>query len=59
MILVKYKGEIWDVLCPEDLVFPDGFIRNVLIKRGKKKVITHRNNIAILYSVSQGMDAFL
>lgn len=59
MILVKYKGEVWDVLCPKDLVFPNNCIRNVLIQRGKKKVITNRNNIKILYTVSEGIDAFL
>ena len=45
---VKFKGKIWKVICPKNLLFPPGIIRNALIQRDKKRVITNRNQIQIL-----------
>jgi hypothetical protein len=48
MIKVKYKGKIWKVLVPSDLTFPPGVIRNLLIERGTKRVITNMNQVSIV-----------
>ena len=59
---VLYKKKAWDVLCPEDLIFPpfikqiwdkidpehrNGVIQNVLIQYGKERVITPRSELKI------------
>ena len=48
MRLVKFKGKIWEVLCPINLEFPPGVIRNLLIERGNERIITNISKIKIM-----------
>ncbi len=50
MIKVKFRNKIWNVLCPENLKFPPGVIRNILIERGSKREITNIKQISIIKS---------
>ncbi len=56
---VKFKGKIWKVICPEELIFPPCTIRNVLIQRDKKRVITNINRIQILKNNFSSIDNYL
>jgi len=45
---VLYKNQEWNVLCPKNLEFPKdvkGILRNVLIEKGDKRIITHINEV--------------
>lgn len=55
---VKYKGKIWKVLIPKDLTFPPNCIRNVLIERGPKRVITNLKELKIIKSNFTCIDSF-
>jgi hypothetical protein len=57
MIKVKYKGKIWNLLCPKNLHFPKGCIRNVLIERRLYRIITNINQIERIGNYS--MEGFL
>lgn len=58
-IAVLYKGKFFNVLCPNDLIFDDFIIRNVLIKRGKKELITNIKNLKIVPGQYNILDNFL
>jgi hypothetical protein len=45
MMNVYFRKKLWKVECPKDLKFPPGVIRNVLLSRGKEKVITNISEI--------------
>lgn len=56
---VLYKNKVYEVVCPEDLKFPPGVIRTVLIKRGDKKFITHVDELTKIESNFKSIEAFL
>jgi len=55
---VKYKGKIWKVLCPKGLRFPSNIIRNVLIERGNKQIITNLNKLTVIKSNFKDLTIF-
>ena len=43
---VIYKKQIWKLICPGNLKFPPGIIRNILIENDKgSRLITNVNQI--------------
>lgn len=42
---VLYKKQVWKVITPEDLHYPKGIIRNVVLEKGKEQVITNIKQI--------------
>ncbi len=55
---VKYKRKIWKVLCPKNLGFPPNTIRNVLIERGNKQIITNINKLTVINSNFKELTTF-
>lgn len=43
MKYVKFAGKVWKVINPPDLKFEPGIIRNLLIERGQKRIVTNMN----------------
>ena len=56
---VKFKDKIWKVICPKNLIFPPCTIRNVLIQRDKKRVITNIKRLQILKNNFSSMENYL
>ena len=56
---VKFKDKIWNVIWPENLIFPPCTIRNVLIQRDKKRVITNIKQLQILKNNFSSIDKYL
>ena len=56
---VKFKGKIWKVICPRNLKFPPGIIKNTLIQRDKKRIITNMKQLQILKDNFSSMDRYL
>lgn len=57
-MIVKYKGKIWNVLCPKNLEFPPSIIRNVLIERGNKRIITNLKVLIVIKSNFKDLTIF-
>jgi len=43
-----YKKRVWNLLCPDNLCFPKGIIRNILIEQNDNRIITHIKKITVL-----------
>lgn len=48
MKIVEYKGKIWRVLIPKDLKFDTNCIRNVLIERRGRYIITNLKDLKVI-----------
>ena len=42
---VIYKKKVYELICPKILQFPKNCIRNILIERNNKRIITKYKNI--------------
>jgi len=56
---VRYKGKTWNLLVPKNLTFEAGCIRNILIERKGKKVITNLKSVKIIKEKYKTMEVFL
>lgn len=54
---VIYKNKVWKVLIPKNLKFPKYCIQNLLIERGKKRIITNIKQIKRFQNF-KGLDKF-
>ena len=56
---VKFKGKIWEVIAPENLKFPPYTIKNMLIQRDKKRIVTNMKQLQILKDNFSSIDRYL
>ncbi len=42
---VIYKNKVYNLICPKTLQFPKNCIRNILIERNNRRIITNFKNI--------------
>jgi len=58
MIKILYKKKVWELVCPKELKFENGCIRNIMIKRNSLALITNIKEIKKIDKI-KALDQFI